>query len=119
MERQAEQFFDIVRSWQKTLHVILEGERFVGYCIDSLDELTLADAEAALTEALQSLAEQQGGLFAAAPVYKGVELLTETHIELLVVASVKEADVYTARRALQRAIRLSFEKAGIGAPTSV
>jgi len=82
-------------------------------------DVPLADAEAALTEALQSLAEQQGELFAAAPVYKGVELLTETHIELLVVASVKEADVYTARRALQRAIRLSFEKAGIGAPTSV
>lgn len=81
-------------------------------------DVPLADAEAALTEALQNLAEQQSELFASAPVYKGVELLTETHIELLVVAYVKEADVYTARRALQRAIRLSFEKAGFGAPTT-
>ena len=43
MLRPAEQFFDIVRSWQETLYVITEGERFVGYFIGGLGELTLCD----------------------------------------------------------------------------
>ena len=72
MERPAEQFFDIVRSWQKTLHVILEGERFVGYCIDSLDELTLADAESDFEDVLRSYVAKRGNVTLHLPLHETV-----------------------------------------------
>ena len=72
MERPAEQFFDIVRSWQKTLHVILEGDRFVGYCIDSLDELTLADAEADFEDVLRSYVAKRGNVTLHLPLHETV-----------------------------------------------
>ena len=72
MERPAEQFFDIVRSWQKTLYVILEGERFVGYCIDSLDELTLADADADFVEVLRSYVAKRGNVTLHLPLHETV-----------------------------------------------
>ena len=43
MIRPREAFLDIARSWNRRLYAIHDGERFVGYFIDSLIELTLAD----------------------------------------------------------------------------
>ena len=43
MLREREAFLDVAHSWSKKLFAIVDGERFVGYFIDRLDELTLAD----------------------------------------------------------------------------
>lgn len=43
MLRAREAFLDIAHSWSKRLYAVLDGERFVGYFIDKLNELTLAD----------------------------------------------------------------------------
>ncbi len=72
VDRPAEQFFDIVRSWQKTLHVILEGDRFVGYCIDALDELTLVDAEADFVDVLRSYVAKRGNVTLHLPLHETV-----------------------------------------------
>ena len=76
----------------------------------------LVDVEAAVNEALTELPAEYPEIFKSAPVYKGVDKLIETHIELIVVATVKEEDIYTARRIMHREIRLSFEKAGLSVP---
>jgi len=61
MQRPAEQFFDIVRSWQETLYAILEGERFVGYFIGGLGELTLCDM-ADFYDVLRNYVAQRGSV---------------------------------------------------------
>lgn len=77
----------------------------------------LEDAEAAVKEAISGLCEAYPEVFKETPVYRGVESLIETHIELQVLAKVSEDNIYTARRIMQREIRLSFEKAGLSIPT--
>jgi len=76
----------------------------------------LLDVEAAIKEALSELPSEYPEIFKSAPVYRGVDKLVETHIELMVVATVKEEDIYNARRIMHREIRLSFEKAGLSVP---
>jgi len=79
----------------------------------------LESAEKALEVAFARLMEKNPDVFGEAPVYKGVDNLTETHIELMVTAGVKEEQIYDARRLIQREIRLSFEEAGLSVPTTV
>lgn len=78
------------------------------------DELKVA--EAAVQEALSELPSEYPDIFKEAPVYKGVDTLTETHIELMVVANVAEENIYNARRIMQREIRYSCEKAKLNKP---
>lgn len=79
-------------------------------------EDALETAEAAVKEALSELPDEYPEIFKEAPVYKGVDKLLETHIELMVVANVAEEDIYNARRIMQREIRISCEKAQLHAP---
>ena len=78
------------------------------------DELKVA--EAAVQEALSELPSEYPDIFKEAPVYKGVDTLAETHIELMVVANVAEENIYNARRIMQREIRYSCEKAKLNKP---
>lgn len=73
-------------------------------------------AEAAVQEALSELPSEYPDIFKEAPVYKGVDTLAETHIELMVVANVAEENIYNARRIMQREIRYSCEKAKLNKP---
>lgn len=77
---------------------------------------SLKDVEAAVQEALSELPDEYPDIFKEAPVYKGVDDLVETHIELMVVAEVSEENIYNARRIIQREIRYSFEKANLSVP---
>ncbi len=79
-------------------------------------EDSLEKAEAAVKEALSELPTEYPEIFKDAPVYKGVDQLVETHYELMVVANVAEENIYNARRIMQREIRFSCEKAGLGTP---
>ena len=76
----------------------------------------LKDAEAAVQEALTELPSEYPDIFKEAPIYKGVDKLLETHIELMVVANVAEENIYNARRIMQREIRYSCEKANLSVP---
>jgi len=78
----------------------------------------LTAAEDAVKEALSELPSEYPDIFKEAPVYKGVDKLLETHIELMVVANVAEENIYNARRIMQREIRYSCEKAELHAPSS-
>lgn len=77
----------------------------------------LKKVEAAVKEALSELPSEYPDIFKEAPVYKGVDVLAETHLELLVVANVAEENIYNARRIMQREIRISFEKAELSVPS--
>ncbi|MBQ4100365.1 MAG: mechanosensitive ion channel family protein, partial [Oscillospiraceae bacterium] len=79
-------------------------------------EDALEKSEAAVQEALSELPDEYPDIFKEAPFYKGVDVLAETHMELLVVANVAEENIYNARRIMQREIRFSCEKAGLTIP---
>ena len=79
-------------------------------------EDSLESAENAIKEALMELPTEYPEIFKEAPIYRGVETLLETHIELQVLAKVAEENIYTARRIMQREIKLSCERAGLAVP---
>jgi len=71
----------------------------------------LSASEDAIKEALSELPSEYPDIFKEAPVYKGVENMGEECMELMVVATVAEENIYNARRIMLREIRYSFEKA--------
>jgi small conductance mechanosensitive channel len=77
----------------------------------------LVTAEEAVKEALSELPSEYPDIFKEAPIYRGVDVLAETHIELQVLAKVSEENIYTARRIMQREIKYSCEKAGMKVPS--
>ena len=77
----------------------------------------LEKSEAAIKEALLELPNEYPNIFKEAPVYRGVDVLAESHMELLVVANVAEENIYNARRIMLREIRLSCEKANLSIPS--
>ena len=79
----------------------------------------LEKAEAAGKEAFTELPTEYPEIFKEVPIYRGVETLAETHIELQVLAKVAEENIYTARRIMQRDIKLACEKAGLSTPAQV
>ena len=79
-------------------------------------EDSLEVAESAVKEALSELPSEYPKIFKEAPVYRGVDVLSETHIELMVVANVAEENIYDARRIMQREIKYSCEKAKLSTP---
>ena len=81
-------------------------------------EDSLETAENAIKEALMELPTEYPEIFKEAPIYRGVETLVETHIELQVLAKVAEENIYTARRIMQREIKLSCERAGLSVPSA-
>ena len=81
-------------------------------------EDSLETAENAVKEALTELPSEYPDIFKEAPIYRGVDVLAETHIELQVLAKVAEENIYTARRIMQREIKLSCEKAGLSVPSA-
>ena len=81
-------------------------------------EDSLETAENAVKEALTELPSEYPDIFKEAPIYRGVDVLAETHIELQVLAKVAEENIYTARRIMQREIKISCEKAGLSVPSA-
>lgn len=79
-------------------------------------EDSLEAAEKTIKTALDKLPGEYPEIFKEVPIYRGVETLVETHIELQVLAKVSEENIYTARRIMQREIKLSCEKAGLAVP---
>lgn len=55
-------------------------------------------------------------LFPVAPRYMGVETLNDSSVELRVTADVDEKEIYNARRAMNRELKLALDEAGIEIP---
>ncbi len=69
MERPADRFFDIASSWGERLTAIREGDRFIGYCVSALRELTLTD-EADFADVLRCYTAEHGSLDLGLPLYE-------------------------------------------------
>ncbi|MCR4804456.1 MAG: mechanosensitive ion channel family protein [Clostridia bacterium] len=71
-------------------------------------------------DVIRSLCERLPGmypeLFPKPPRYMGVEELGESSVDLRVIADVDEANIYNARRALNRELKLALDEAGIEIP---
>ncbi|MBQ9911003.1 MAG: mechanosensitive ion channel [Lachnospiraceae bacterium] len=79
----------------------------------------LEKCEGAVLSAIGGLSEEHPEIFKKAPVYKGVDDLGEGAVTLLVTAEVDEADIFDARRIIQRAVRFECEKAGMQPPVEL
>ena len=55
-------------------------------------------------------------VFAAPPIYKGVEGLNASAVTLRITVETEEANVFIARRRLNREIKLLFDKNGVEIP---
>ncbi|MBP5153771.1 MAG: mechanosensitive ion channel family protein [Lachnospiraceae bacterium] len=76
----------------------------------------LVKAEQVVGATLERLPQQFPHLFPSVPKYQGVETLNESSVDLKIVANVEEANVYNARRAMNRELKLALDAAGIEIP---
>lgn len=76
----------------------------------------LEKAEVEIAELLPKIKEKYPEIFLAVPEYIGVDNLGESGVELKFIAKVKEQNIYTAPRLLNREIKIHFDKCGIEIP---
>jgi len=76
----------------------------------------LRKAEQVIRELLAKMPGLYPGLFQEVPEYMGVENLGESSVDLKITANVHEDNIYNARRALNRELKLALDDAGIEIP---
>ena len=76
----------------------------------------LQKAETVIRALCEKLPEMYPDLFPVPPRYMGVEELNDSSVDLRVVADVEEENIYNARRALNRELKLALDAAGIEIP---
>ena len=76
----------------------------------------LAKAEEVVKALCEKLPGMYPDLFPVPPRYMGVEELNDSSVDLRVIADVDEANIYNARRALNRELKLALDAAGIQIP---
>lgn len=79
-------------------------------------ETDLEKLEAALPELLAGIYENRSEIMDAEPVYLGVQTLAESAVVLRFCVNVKEGDIYSAMRILNRDLLLGFRKLGVECP---
>lgn len=82
----------------------------VGYDAD------LRAVEAVIADALPAIFEENRSVFLDVPQYIGVEELGESGVVLKFIVSATEENVFAARRALNRSLKLLFDEKGIDIP---
>ena len=82
----------------------------VGYDAD------LRAVEAVIADALPAMFEENRSVFLDVPQYIGVEELGESSVVLKFIVSATEENVFAARRALNRSLKLLFDEKGIDIP---
>ena len=82
----------------------------VGYDAD------LRAGEAVIADALPAMCEENRAVFLDVPQYIGVEELGESGVVLKFIVSATEENVFAARRALNRSLKLLFDEKGIDIP---
>lgn len=76
----------------------------------------LGEVEAALAEILKEIPKNYPEVFKESVNYAGVQELAESSVNLRLVATVAEKDVFTAVRIMNREVKIGFDKAGIEIP---
>ena len=76
----------------------------------------LVKAESVILELVEKLPSMYPDIYPTPPRYVGVEELGESSVDLKVVADVDENNIYTARRLLNRELKLALDKANIEIP---
>ena len=76
----------------------------------------LGEVEAALAEILKEIPKNYPEVFKESVSYAGVQELAESSVNLRLVATVAEKDVFTAVRIMNREVKIGFDKAGIEIP---
>jgi small-conductance mechanosensitive channel len=76
----------------------------------------LQRVEDVLTGVFPVLMERYPDVFHQLPVYQGVQELSDSSVNLRVVAKVSDQNIYAARRILNREFKLAFDKAGVEIP---
>ena len=76
----------------------------------------LLKAEKVITDMLQTLPQRYPQYYPIPPRYVGVETLNESSVDLKVIADVEEANIYMARRVLNRELKLALDAGGIEIP---
>lgn len=76
----------------------------------------LEAVEQVLLEILQTLPQLHPDEFPTAPIYLGVQALSNSSVNLRVCAKVAEKDVFSAVRIMNREIKIGFDKAGVEIP---
>lgn len=84
----------------------------VGYDAD------LRAVETVIADALPAMFEENRAVFLDVPQYIGVEELGESGVVLKFIVSATEENVFAARRALNRSLKLLFDEKGIDIPYS-
>lgn len=79
-------------------------------------EESIPRVEAILKEALPQIYERNKDVFEAVPDYMGVEELADSAVVLRFTAACKEQNVFTARRRLNRELRILFAEKNINIP---
>ena len=82
----------------------------IGYDAD------LRAVEAVIADALPAMYEENRGIFLDVPQYIGVEELAESGVVLKFIVSATEENIFAARRALNRSLKLLFDEKGIDIP---
>ena len=76
----------------------------------------LEKAEKVIAELLPEIQEKYPDIFVAVPKYSGVQELADSGVILKFVAEVREQNVFSAPRILNRELKIGFDKAGIEIP---
>ena len=76
----------------------------------------LGEVEAALAEILKEIPKNYPEVFKESVNYAGVQELAESSVNLRLVATMAEKDVFTAVRIMNREVKIGFDKAGIEIP---
>ena len=82
----------------------------IGYDAD------LRAVEAVIADALPAMYEETRGVFLDVPQYLGVEELAGSGVVLKFIVSATEENIFAARRALNRSLKLLFDEKGIDIP---
>ena len=76
----------------------------------------LDEVEPVIRAFLPKIREKHPDVFLSDPRYLGVQELADSGVVLKFVASVREKDIFSAPRIMNREIKIAFDKAGIEIP---
>ncbi|MEG1109015.1 MAG: mechanosensitive ion channel family protein [Oscillospiraceae bacterium] len=100
----------------RTLTNLSEVESYAVAEIGISYSASLESAEKAIFEQLSEMPKLYPTVFKSAPEYSGVQDLAASSVVLRVVAKVEEANVYAARRLINRELKLCLDRANIEIP---
>lgn len=100
----------------RTLTNLSEVESYAVAIVGISYSASIPEAEGAINALLDRLPGMYPEVFKIRPEYSGVENLGASSVDLKVVAKVDEAQLYRARRLLNRELKLCLDAAGIEIP---